>query len=112
MKVLRLLSAAASIVLVIGCSASPGSSGRSRDFKSTTEPYGNRHPVKADINANGTITCVSAMGKGTPACYINTTSGGYQVVTAGQSVSTGTGGTMILACQGSGALACVVNIKD
>ncbi len=112
MNSLRLFSVAAGLALIVGCSASAGSAGRSRDFKSTTEPFGNRHPVKADINPNGTITCTSAMGKGTPACYVNTTSGGYQVVAAGQSISTGAGGVMVLTCNGSGALACNVNVKD
>jgi hypothetical protein len=109
----RLFSVCLALTFFAGCNGTTTSTGgRSRDFKSTTEPYGNRHPVKADINPNGTITCTHAMGKGEIGCYINTTSGGYQFVAEGKSISTGSGGSMILTCNGNGALVCDVNVKD
>jgi hypothetical protein len=110
-----LFSVGLALTLFAGCNgAGPGASaGRVRDFKSTTEPFGNRHPAKTDINPNGTITCTRAMGKGDTACYVNTPSGGYQVVKQGDSISTGTtAGQLVLTCNGNGALACNITVKD
>jgi len=104
----RLLLSGCVLAFVSGCAPA-----RDRIIKTHSEPDGRRHPETFDVNANATITCTQAQNRdGDGGCYVRDTSGTPRNLKQGDSMTVSGAGKATIACTGSDAIFCAVDVKD
>ena len=107
----RFLVIGSVLALVAGCNAATPA--QDRTIKTHSEPDGRRHPETFDVNANGVITCSSAESReGDGGCNVRDASGFPKDLKKGDSMTVAAAGKATLACTGTGAIYCSVQVKD
>jgi len=107
----RLLAVGSALAFLAGCSAAAPA--RDRTVKTHSEPDGRRHPEVFDVNANAVVTCSSAESRaGDGGCTVRDVSGAPTDLKQGASMTVAGAGKVTLACTGTGAIYCAVEVKD